>query len=222
MRHPQRALWAPIFCVLFSCGGSNSLSPGVGQAAGAGAGGTSAAGAGGMSAAGAPGAAGHAGGLPECAKSAGGDILRPPVVSCTGGAFGTTTMACTSDSDCAVDGGAPGNLARCINHLCAVAACFVNEDCPGHDVCVCASGVRLYNRCAPADCRTDADCGAGGICASTNIPSCGAGPMYTCLSAGDACCSYLDCTDAGAIGCQFIPEAGHFQCITAPTCIGGG
>jgi hypothetical protein len=100
--------------------------------------------------------------------------------------------------------------------------CLVDADCPGHDVCICATLVRFFNTCEPSDCRIDADCGAGGICAATGIGSCASGPAYTCLSAADTCCHYADCNDGGAaMDCQFVPKAGHFQCVTLPTCVGG-
>jgi hypothetical protein len=224
MRHLRRSTWAPIVCVLLSCGGSNPLDQHLDQSPGAGgtsAGGTSAAGADGTSAAGAPGAGGYAGGLPACAKSAGPNIVHPLDVTCTGGDIDSSNLPCNSDSDCAVDGGSPGRLVKCLNHMCAAGACFRNEDCPGHGVCECAQGIHFYNTCYAADCRSDADCGAGGICQATFIPSCASGPMYTCLRAADTCCSAADCPPGG-VGCQFFPTLGHFQCAAAPMCLGGG
>lgn len=224
MRQLQRVFWAQALCLLLSCGGTTSLGLDAGGSAGAGTDGSAAAANGGAGAAGAPGAAGaggHAGGLPACAKSAGAEFSnRATAGACPPSVSGTTAMACSTDSDCALDGGVPNT--RCLNHMCTVGDCLVDADCPGHDVCTCASAVQFYNLCAPADCRIDADCGPGGICAATEIPSCASGPMYTCLSAADTCCSYADCSNGGAaIPCQFVPTVGHFQCVPVPTCVGG-
>jgi len=201
-------------------GGTASAGIGAAGSGGAGAAGTGAVDAG---SAGAPGGGGYAGGLPACATSgdAGAAALlhRPPAIACQFSTiYGAPTKRCASDADCAFDGGSE----RCLDHMCTADACLVDDDCPNGGVCNCAVRFpQINNSCLPSACRTDADCGAGGICGFTGNSFCTGGPLYSCLSAADTCCSAADCADAGTgTSCALVPETGRRQCVRAILCGG--
>ncbi|HTQ44359.1 MAG TPA: hypothetical protein VMI75_16475 [Polyangiaceae bacterium] len=87
-------------------------------------------------------------------------------------------------------------------------------------VCVCADmtggGTGLHvSECVPAECHTDADCGAGNYC----IPSrgtCGAVQGYFCTSSRDKCVDPTkDCAACGGNSCVYEPVVGHFVCATS-------
>jgi hypothetical protein len=84
------------------------------------------------------------------------------------------------------------------------------------------AGASPGNVCVPANCRVDADCGAGGSCSPTASTS---GPFYGivgyyCHTCSDACTNDDDCADAGVscFGgpyCVRDPAVGHWVCGTS-------
>jgi hypothetical protein len=99
--------------------------------------------------------------------------------------------------------------------------CLMDTDCPNGGVCTCSKFPSQFtNRCVPATCRIDADCGVDGICAPTSS-YCGIGQGYRCRSAADTCCTYEDCAGQSANpACGFAPETGHWQCVAPSMCSG--
>lgn len=67
--------------------------------------------------------------------------------------------------------------------------CVTNADCDPGSACLCNDPVGY---CFPADCATDADCGAGFLCSEVRNGACG-GTKFTCQVAADSCAVDSDC-----------------------------
>jgi hypothetical protein len=76
----------------------------------------------------------------------------------------------------------------------------------------------VSNVCKQGNCRTDADCGAGGYC-SPSLGACGnyGGVIgYYCHTKRDACVDDADCTKSGGTGdCRFDQVTGAWACATS-------
>jgi hypothetical protein len=124
--------------------------------------------------------------------------------------------ACTTDADCAGDAGAYNAFSHCLHGLCSFDQCLTDSDCP-NAVCGCAAdyyggNVAFHpNVCVTGNCRTDADCGAGGAC-SPSRGRCGTYEGFYCHGAADSCVNAT--TDCGSCGyaCVYAPTAGAFVC----------
>lgn len=140
------------------------------------------------------------------------DQHRPAPVACTERTPGSTV-------DATPDGGPPcvGTNATWIttpggmNDHCAIDQCFQDDDCKndgGVAVCDCTGN---RNQCLPhANCRTDADCGAGGFCSYSVGRSGQLG--YFCHTAADECVSGSDCAPtASPDACEYSYE-GRWVC----------
>jgi hypothetical protein len=135
---------------------------------------------------------------------------QPPVPD--GGA-----PACTTDSDCATDGGFTF-YNTCVHGVCAFDQCLTDADCPS-GVCACSSnyygGNALYhpNLCVPSNCHVDSDCGAGGYC-SPSRGYCGVFEGFYCHQPADTCVDpTADCAScSGTNACVYTPEVGRFVC----------
>lgn len=91
--------------------------------------------------------------------------------------------------------------------------CQVDADCDVGFVCECSGG---NNRCVPATCTTDADCGANKLCLrSEYFNGCDYITHYGCQSERDECARGEDCPIDK--GCGFD---GHHKCIE-PNCVVG-
>jgi hypothetical protein len=68
--------------------------------------------------------------------------------------------------------------------------CVTDEECPLGNICECGATV---NRCVPATCKADADCGPGLLCASySRHLECGA-VGYACQTPRDTCRGDIQC-----------------------------
>lgn len=129
-------------------------------------------------------------------------------------------LSCTTDADCAQDGGAATYFGTCLHGQCSFDHCLTDADCGATEVCVCANdyygGNTAYhaNVCVPANCRVDSDCGSGGYC-SPSRGGCGGYLGYYCHTAKDRCVNATtDCAacNTGAPACTYEPTAGMFVC----------
>lgn len=116
------------------------------------------------------------------------------------------SSGCRSDSECtAVPGG------RC-ELLVGPTTCVYNEcedSCGPRARCECQE----IRRCLPADCFSDADCGAGFRCEGTLGLPCGnlyPSVGYHCHAERDECQSDGDC--GGGQGCVFDPALSFWAC----------
>jgi hypothetical protein len=72
--------------------------------------------------------------------------------------------------------------------------CLVDADCNAGHVCLCGP---VIGECVPAECSTDAECGASSLCGSyVYNPYCG-GPRFACQLSEDQCAGDLDCGEGG-------------------------
>ena len=130
-----------------------------------------------------------------------------------------STGVCTLDSDCA-DGG-PDEI--CLNGKCGLDDCLADKDCPAGQACRCANevGGNTFpgNRCIPAGCRVDADCGKGAVCSPDYTGRCGGISGFECHSAADTCNTNADCCD-GMSQCGYQPLLGHWACAEVMVCDG--
>jgi hypothetical protein len=95
-------------------------------------------------------------------------------------------------------------------------------DCGTVTACECRDPATLgANTCVQGDCRTDADCGAGGFCSPSAVtldPSCSFGISagsigYFCHTPHDACIDDTDCPQSpGPQICLFDVAATHWTC----------
>jgi hypothetical protein len=121
----------------------------------------------------------------------------------------TPTVHRTTEQACATSGGDTNGADECT----------VDTDCSGGGVCSCAGNTFEYahetrNLCVPANCRTDADCGAY-MCSPSDSSG---GPFYGvqgyyCHTAHDTCTVDSECVQNGQQGyCMFAPEVGYWSC----------
>jgi hypothetical protein len=129
-------------------------------------------------------------------------------------------QSCTTDADCAQDGGTYNPFSSCLHGQCGIDQCLVDADCASTQVCSCSSeyygGNSCYhpNLCVPADCHVDSDCGPDGFCSPT-AGYCGLVQGFYCHKATDACFDPgIDCSCAGSIGgaCVYAPTTGAWVC----------
>ncbi len=146
----------------------------------------------------------------ECASI----IPRPPPQLPT-----DSTRDCQRDEDCAglLHGYCdPSPYAAPHLHMVCFAGCVRDEECDTNQVCVCGNPV---GTCVNATCKTDTDCGADRLCASSLFPvACYALPTpsgFDCQRPNDACRGPADCEDPGD-NCEAVE--GPRVCIGAGRC----
>jgi hypothetical protein len=156
------------------------------------------------------------------------DTRGAGVTSDAGGPDAGFPGECASDADCT-----QGKNGRCLPpqgnlraDLCSYDDCANDADCPGGKVCTCGTPIgqngsdgtpiRTGNRCVPANCHLDADCGAGGFCSPTVDTTCGSRSGivgYYCHTPSDECVKDDQCTDGGLPGyCAYDPMKAHWVC----------
>jgi hypothetical protein len=131
---------------------------------------------------------------------------------------------CSDDSTCTA--GANG---RCISPgggvpipcTCTYDECMHDTDCAG-EACACHGSAftgGYGNRCVSGNCRTDADCGAGGYCSPSEVAdSCGDSLLgFFCRTPGDLCVDDSDCPAAtggtpGTPVCVYTPGGARWEC----------
>ena len=167
-----------------------------------------------------PTGAGGAGGAPVTSRVP--SEHRPVAVACAastrsppppdGGA-----RTCTTNADCAADGGPTAAFSTCLHGQCSFDQCLNDADCGATGVCACSSdyygGNAAYhpNFCVQGNCRVDADCGAGGYC-SPSRGYCGTFQGFYCHTPQDTCVdAKSDCGGAGP-SCIYAPTSGTFVC----------
>ena len=104
----------------------------------------------------------------------------------------------------------------CLHGDCTPEQCRSDADCAGGGVCACSVGVGHLNVCVPANCHVDGDCGPGGYC-SPSVGYCGQAAGFFCHSSADTCVDpAMDCgTCSTARACVYAPTVGAFACGTA-------
>ena len=115
---------------------------------------------------------------------------------------------CASDTDCTSLLG--GGSCRSFDGLGSVCACLLpcatDDECPADRACLCRSAaiqeggvvdtIVYANGCWPATCRSDAECGAGGTCSTTNpLRTCVYTPSLACKPSTATCQTDADCED---------------------------
>jgi hypothetical protein len=138
---------------------------------------------------------------------------------------------CTSDTDCPQSQSAYFPKGYCADalHLSGYCGCFTgcrqDTDCAPGSICVCGT---VLGACVPAQCASNADCGAGfacvataqgvtgGACNQTSNPDLPPITLFTCQRAADSCRGQADCADAGTGGI----DAGNE--IVRPACLFDG
>jgi hypothetical protein len=115
---------------------------------------------------------------------------------------------CTMDSNC--DAGQNGRcedagVGAIATHLiCSYDQCFDDPECEaGPCVCRPSSSSSVANSCVGGNCKVDSNCGAGGYCSPSMVPSgCGCSygcalSGYYCHTPGDSCMNDSDCSGGG-------------------------
>lgn len=123
--------------------------------------------------------------------------------------------SCKTDDDCktGMNGRCQLGGSRVQTNACTYDACFLDTDCKGGP-CECSES---GNRCLEGNCKTNADCGAGGACGRSNSMGCwGGDASYYCRTKDDSCSSSEDCGGKGQ--CVYLPELGHWGCKVYPDC----
>ena len=126
---------------------------------------------------------------------------------------------CQSHDDC--DEGMNGRCTLGRFPHCTYDECFTDDDCEG-TVCLCGGAAMSdANRCIPqGNCRTDADCGAGGFCSPT-LGDCGnyGGVVgFFCRTPEDECLNDDECVNPDERGgrragqCRFNLAGGRWMC----------
>jgi len=115
--------------------------------------------------------------------------------------------SCQRDSDCSArPHGYCGFAELPPARTSCVYGCVRDEECAQDHICLCADPV---GHCVPADCRTDAECGRGYLCADYEPPRapCGTRDAFACQTPWDTC---LDSCANGAGLC--LRSSGRRTC----------
>lgn len=104
--------------------------------------------------------------------------------------------SCTTDAECTA-----GTNGKCISGMGQIGsycgceyACASDADCKADQACVCKEQAKVgHSTCAPASCRTDADCDSGRCGVSSHHNGCGTEVALACRSSADRCASDADC-----------------------------
>jgi hypothetical protein len=132
--------------------------------------------------------------------------LLPRTMQCGTSPVGDAAIAggsCNTDADCTAQ---PNGHCELSAGIGPVQSCFcdygcrTDADCGAGQICACTSPV---GACVVAVCTVDSDCGAGLLCLSTSDGGCG--NMFACQTKDDTCASNADCAavcanDAGCSG----------------------
>jgi hypothetical protein len=136
--------------------------------------------------------------------------------------------SCSNDSDCAAPDGSFTWYTFCLHGTCATDECITDSDCASNEVCNCASdsgyggSVCHVNRCLPANCHVDADCGPGGFC-TPSVGYCGGILGFYCHKPTDPCLDpSVDCHCPGLSvpACVYSPQGANWVCGEAAGCAG--
>jgi hypothetical protein len=161
-------------------------------------------------------ACGEAGAAPAPGAATGRATMDPK------GSTGASVV-CVHDADCPPC--ANGQVVRCLPTLpaitqpwsCVCDQCGRDGDCGPLEACLCRDPNAPFSFavCAAGTCRTDADCGARGLCSPSASFMCGGAVSgFACHTAADACHTDADCAGGQ---CRFSPERQAWLCATA-TC----
>jgi hypothetical protein len=156
---------------------------------------------------------------------------------------------CTSDSDCTAGINGRCSFESLVGSACTYDECFTDSQCGSKVPCICRSSStdNTPNACdfggrtsagddvRPSNCAVDADCGPGGYCSPSAVPTSalhgavnvcfGPNPFY-CHTASDLCVNDSDClSDAGIdagttdsyppFACAYNAQNNRWECTTA-------
>jgi hypothetical protein len=156
-----------------------------------------------------------------------GDVPTPATCQATPTSpyFDAGTVACSTLADCG-DGGGLDSFLGCLHGFCSFDQCLTDTDCPSGQACGCANqfggNAIHYNRCVPAQCRQNSDCGTGGICSPSSGAYCSSLSGYYCHSPADTCTTNADCCNStlSSSECLYSEALGHFACQAQVVCSG--
>ena len=138
-------------------------------------------------------------------KESNGTIHRASVTTCDSAIKGTACKGderqayCHTDADCK-----EGPHGRCLSNVGQIGtycgceyACESDSECKADEACACAQSDTqpplTHSTCAPARCRTDADCPGRTCGLSVYNNGCHTEVGLACRQPGDACASHTDC-----------------------------
>ncbi|MES1158090.1 MAG: hypothetical protein ABUL67_03215 [Haliangium ochraceum] len=125
--------------------------------------------------------------------------------------------SCTTNADCAADGGLASLFSTCLHGQCSFDQCLTDADCGAHGLCACAAdyygGNVAYhpNICVQGNCRVDSDCGSAGFC-SPSRGHCGSFEGFYCHTPKDTCVDATKDCGGCAPSCTYSPAAATFVC----------
>jgi hypothetical protein len=148
----------------------------------------------------------------SCPPNAKGQLHRCQSPTCPAN-LGGQPLPCTSDGDCELDDAGVLYQGTCRAGVCRLDQCLTDRDCPSNTACNCrgdfGSNHGGRNWCEPANCRTDSDCGPGGVCSpSISSGPCGYLEGFFCRTPQDTCATDTDCASQGSgMSCEyFFPQ----------------
>lgn len=120
---------------------------------------------------------------------------------------------CTQDSDCTQDdyGFCAHSGGQAYELVCHY-GCLTDSDCEADQLCVCGDPV---GQCVASNCKEDADCGDGLLCAywgETTGIGCPVTPHFVCQTHEDECAVDADCSQDG-FGRRCSAAGGTRKCV---------
>jgi hypothetical protein len=161
-------------------------------------------------------------GVPSEHRAAAAGCTASPAFVPPPGDAGPVSIPCSSDADCSPDGSF-SSTPFCLDGSCNHDQCLVDSECPTGQLCLCGTNAgggwtSHANRCVPANCRVDADCGPNEYC-SPSRGYCGGVSGYYCHTSADTCVDDVTDCACGGNACVYEPTVGHFLCGTS-VCMG--
>jgi hypothetical protein len=121
---------------------------------------------------------------------------------------------CISDAHCSA--GATCRQTQSADICVCEQSCVADEDCGAGEICLCGAAYGGRNKCIPADCASNAECGDLSCQVSKDGCNTFQYPRAACRSRSDACQTDADC---GATGfCISTSPGAPWECVSAAVC----